>query len=365
MRKIYELTKNENETIVYLTFKEKDSVAYEKPFQDILIENSKEISNIQMFEEEPGSFVETEKIKIPQISISEFQDILFENFDDISSIQMFEKYFDIDSLFLIKKIPILTYKTFDEMVLIFRNSVSLDITFYDIAVEQRNGFETFSQAFSQAQKGSSFFKSNSVPLQTAFASKILEKEDLQNYKEIVKITKILELNSFDKKIDSCTEHKNLIKTIFKNNHNNVIAEKYNTNEFSIEKQYFYDEYDLEATKIELELSENNIENKIEKLTLDTEDSIISLKTKNYILNLVFFKDFKARFVIQSQLEILKENDTIEIFKGIDKNFGIEFIKTFFEAIKLTRMFVENININYLYDLISEIYFKEKSNILLS
>ncbi len=98
MRKIYELTKNENETIVYLTFKEKDSVAYEKPFQDILIENSKEISNIQMFEEEPGSFVETEKIKIPQISISEFQDILFENFDDISSIQMFEKYFDIDSL---------------------------------------------------------------------------------------------------------------------------------------------------------------------------------------------------------------------------------------------------------------------------
>lgn len=105
--------------------------------------------------------------------------------------------------------------------------------------------------------------------------------------------------------------------------------------------------------------------KIEKLTLDTNDSIISLKTKNYILNLVFLKDFKARFVIQSQLEILKGNDTVEIFKGIDKNFGIEFIKTFFEAIKLTKMFVENININYLYDLISEIYFKEKSNILLS
>lgn len=327
MRKIYELTKNENETIVYLTFKE----------------NSKEISTIQMFEEETGS--------IPQISISEFQDILLENFDDISSIQMFEKYFDIDSLFLIKKIPILTYKTFDEMVLISRTSVSLDITFYDIAVEQRNGFETFSQA----QKGPSFFK-----------NKILEKEDLQNYKKIVKITKILELDSFDKKIDSCTEHNNLIKTIFKNNHNNVIAEKYNTNEFSIEKQYFYNDYDLEATKIELELLDNRFPvSKIEKLIFDTNDSIISLKTKNYILNLVFFKDFKARFVIQSQLEILKENDTVEIFKGIDKNFGIEFIKTFFEAIKLTRIFVENININYLYDLISEIYFKEKSNILLS
>lgn len=353
MRKIYELKKNENETIVYLTFKEKNSVAYEKPFQDILIENSKEISNIQMFEENPGSFVETEEIKIPQISISEFQDILLENFDDISSIQMFEKYFDIDSLFLIKKIPILTYKTFDEMVLISRSSVSLDITFYDIAFEQRNGFETFLQA----QKGSSFFK-----------NKILEKEDLQNYKEIVKIAKILELDSFDKKIDSCAEHNNLIKTVFKNNHNNVIAEKYNTNEFSIEKQYFYIDHNLEATKIELELLDNNFSvSKIEKkkLTLDTNDSVISLKTKNYILNLVFLKDFKSRFVIQSQLEILKENETVEIFKGIDKNFGIEFIKTFFEAIELTRMFVENININYLYDLISEIYFKEKSDILLS